>query len=72
MIVLFILTLKIAQSREDINQSEYNRIVKKLFSLPEAVSESLKIENRIQVMAKEFSDAKGSMFLEEVYHFQLH
>ena len=63
MIVLFILTLKIAQSREDINQSEYNRIVKKLFSLPEAVSESLKIENRIQVMAKEFSDAKGSMFL---------
>ena len=63
MIVLFILTLKIAQTREDINQSEYNRIVKKLFSLPEAVSESLKIENRIQVMAKEFSDAKGSMFL---------
>ena len=33
MIVLFIITLKIAQSREDINQSEYNRIVKKLFSL---------------------------------------
>ena len=63
MIVLFILTLKIAQSREDINQPEYNRIIKKLFSLPEAVSESLKIENRIQVMAKEFSDAKGSMFL---------
>ena len=61
MIVLFILTLKIAQSREDINQSEYNRIVK-IFSLPSS-SESLKIENRIQVMAKEFSDAKGSMFL---------
>ena len=37
--------------------------VKKLISLPDAIKQSLKIENKVQVMAKEFLNANGSMFL---------
>ncbi len=63
MVVLFILTLKIAQNRNDIDQLEYERMIKKLTDLPEEINQCLKIENSIQLMAKEFYDAKGSMFL---------
>ena len=63
MIVLFILTLKIAKIRGDINNISYQNNVKKLISLPDAIKQSLKIENKVQVMAKEFLNANGSMFL---------
>ena len=63
MIVLYILCLKLAQSRKDINEKAYQINIKNLKVLPDAIKESLKVENSIQVMAKEFLDAKGSMFL---------
>ncbi len=63
MIVLFILTLKLAKSRQDIKELEYQNNIKNLKALPEAIKKSLKVENSIQAMAKEFLDAKGSMFL---------
>ena len=34
-----------------------------MIALPEALKECLKVENNVQIMAKEFLDAKGSMFL---------
>ena len=37
--------------------------LKNLKALPEAIKECLKVENSVQVMAKEFLDAKGAMFL---------
>ena len=37
--------------------------LKNLLELPEAIEKCLKVENKIQAMAKEFLDAKGSMFL---------
>ena len=63
MLVLYILCLKLAKSREDINDTKYQTNIKNLKALPGAIKESLKVENSIQAMAKEFLDAKGSMFL---------
>ena len=37
--------------------------IKNLIKIPEAIEESLKSENNIQLVAKEFLNAKGSMFL---------
>ena len=63
MLVLYILCLKLAQSRKDINDSMYQTSIKNLKILPDAIKKSLKVENKVQAMAKEFLDAKGSMFL---------
>ena len=63
MLVLYILCLKLAQIRKDISNSSYQTNIKNLKTLPEAIKKSLKVENSIQAMAKEFLDAKGSMFL---------
>ena len=63
MLVLYILCLKISKTRGEIDQSHYEKKIKNLIALPEALKECLKVENNVQIMAKEFLDAKGSMFL---------
>jgi len=63
MLVLYILSLKIAQNRKDIDDKTYQANIKNLKALPESIKKSLKVENNVQTMAKEFLDAKGSMFL---------
>ena len=63
MLVLYILCLKIAKSREDLDNLKYTEYLKNLQKLPEALKVTLKEESKIQLMAKEFLDAKGSMFL---------
>jgi glutamine---fructose-6-phosphate transaminase (isomerizing) len=63
LLVLYILSLKIAKIREDISQKSYEESIKDLKKIPNAIAESLKSENNIQAIAKEFTDVKGSMFL---------
>ncbi len=63
LLVLFILSLKLAKIRGDINKNIYDDNIKNLIKIPEAIEESLKSENNIQLVAKEFLNAKGSMFL---------
>ena len=63
LLVLLILSLKLAKERNDINENIYNDIIKNLKQIPDAIKESLKSENEVQLMAKEFVNAKGSMFL---------
>jgi glutamine---fructose-6-phosphate transaminase (isomerizing) len=63
LLVLFILSLKISKIRGDIDQKFYEQNIKDLKDVPDAIEKSLKLENNIQVMAKEFIEAKGSMFL---------
>jgi glutamine---fructose-6-phosphate transaminase (isomerizing) len=63
LLVLFILTLKISKIRGDIDQKFYEQSIKDLQKIPDAIGECLKLENNIQTMAKEFIEAKGSMFL---------
>ena len=63
LLVLFILSLKVGKIRGDINNITYENNIKNLKKIPDAIKESLKTENSIQVMAKEFLEAKGTMFL---------
>jgi glucosamine--fructose-6-phosphate aminotransferase (isomerizing) len=63
LLVLYILSLKISKMREDISQKFYEASIKDLENVPDALKESLKSENNIQAMAKEFLEVKGSMFL---------
>ena len=71
MIVLYILCLKLAKSREDIVNTKYHEFLDRFKLLPEAIKETLKIESSVQSMAKEFIDAKGSMFLGRGYSFPI-
>ena len=61
--VLYILCLKLAFVRKDIDENTYEKNIINLKKLPEGIKECLKSENNVQLMAKEFIAAKGSMFL---------
>ena len=63
LIVLYILSLKLSIERGDIDKKKYDTHVENLKKLPEAINNTLKLESEIQLIAKEFLDAKGSMFL---------
>ena len=61
--VLYILCLKIAIIRKDIDEISYEKKINNLNKLPEAIKECINTESNVQLMAKEFLTAKGSMFL---------
>jgi len=61
--VLYILCLKIAIVRKDIDERAYEKNINNLKKLPEAIKECINNESNVQLMAKEFLSAKGSMFL---------
>ncbi len=63
LVVLYILSLKLSILRGDIDKKTYDRNVENLKKLPEEIKNTLKLESEIQIIAKEFLDAKGSMFL---------
>ena len=61
--VLYILCLKLAIVRKDIDERTYEKNINNLKKLPEAIKECINLESNVQLMAKEFLSAKGSMFL---------
>jgi len=63
MLVLYILSLKIGAMRKDLNSKKYQDKIRNLNKLPFMIKESLNIENKIKIIAKDFLKAKGSMFL---------
>ncbi len=63
LIVLYILSLKLSFSRAEINKKNYIQKIENLKKLPDAIKKTLELENNIQLMAKEFLSARGSMFL---------
>ena len=71
MIVLYILILKLARKRNDIDEILFQKNIKDLIKLPDAIEKSLKSENSVQAMAKEFANAKGSMFLGRGFSFPI-
>ena len=71
MLVLYILCLKIAYVRKDLDKKKYNTKIKNLLSLSKLVSKSLSTENQIQSVCNSFADAKGSMFLGRGYSFPI-
>ena len=63
LIVLYILSLKLSSKRNEINQTIYNQNIENLKTLPKFLKKTLDLETNIQLLAKEFLEAKGSMFL---------
>ena len=63
MLVLYLLSIKIAQTRKDISNEEYKFKINELKKLPELIKDSLKQEEKIQLIAKDIFNSKGSMFL---------
>ena len=63
LIVLYILALKLSTIRGDTDKKIYSMNLNNLKKLPEAIKNTFKLESEIQLIAKEFLDAKGSMFL---------
>ena len=63
MLVLYLLSLKISESRKDIDQIQYKRKIIDLKKLPSLITETLKEEEKIQLIAKDIYTSKGSMFL---------
>ncbi len=63
LIVLYILCLKLSVMRNEINKTSYNQNIDNLKKLPECLKKTLVLEANIQLLAKEFLEAKGSMFL---------
>ena len=63
MLVLYILILKLAFLRKDLNKDKYTNKIKDLKVLPKLVKETLLTENKIKSISSTFTDAKGSMFL---------
>ena len=63
LLVLYILCLKLAYERKEIDKKVFSSKVKSLLDLSKNVKKSLLTENQIEVVCKSFVDAKGSMFL---------
>jgi len=71
MLVLYILCLKIAYLRKDLDKKKYNLKIKSLFHLSKLVSNSLSTENKMQSICNSFIKAKGAMFLGRGYSFPI-
>ncbi len=63
MLVLYLLSLKISEVRNDMKNIEYKKKISELKKLPTLISEALKEEEKIQLIAKDIYESKGSMFL---------
>jgi glucosamine--fructose-6-phosphate aminotransferase (isomerizing) len=62
-LVLYILALKLASLRNEIENKDYQEKIKDLKNLPNLIKETLLMDNDIQAIASTFNEAKGSMFL---------
>jgi glucosamine--fructose-6-phosphate aminotransferase (isomerizing) len=63
MLVLYILVLKLAFLRKDLDKDRYMSKIKDLKILPKLVEKTLLTESKIQTVSSAFTNAKGSMFL---------
>ena len=63
LLVLYILILKISKIRGNISEQEIIKKINELKKIPDALNQVLKNEDKIQVIAKDFINAKGTMYL---------
>ena len=63
MLVLYILAIKISEIRNEITKTDFAKKIKELIKLPELIKKTLKCQDQIQIIAKDFLKAKGAMFL---------
>ena len=62
-LVLYLLILKIGFLKNDIDRINYKKKIIELKKIPKLISETLKKEEKIQLIAKDIYNSKGSMFL---------
>jgi len=62
-LILYILALKLALIRGDLEKKDLSKKLKDLKELPKLVEKTLFTDNKIQNVSSTFNDAKGSMFL---------
>ena len=62
-LILYILCLKISFMRNEIKKEEYVKKINNLIKLPTTIDEVLKLEDQIQLVAKDIHKSKGAMFL---------
>ena len=62
-LILYILALKLALLRKDIEKAKFDKKIDDLKNLPKLVEQTLLIDNKIQTISNTFNEAKGSMFL---------
>ncbi|WP_440917566.1 glutamine--fructose-6-phosphate transaminase (isomerizing) [Candidatus Pelagibacter sp.] len=62
-LILYILALKLALLRKDIEKANFEKKIDDLKNLPKLVEQTLLIDNKIQTISNTFNEAKGSMFL---------
>ena len=63
MLVLYILAIKISEVRKEISKSDFIEKINELKKLPDLINKTLKCEDKIQIIAKDFLRAKGAIFL---------
>ena len=63
MLLLYMLSLKFADLRKDLTKKDYQIKINNLKKLPKLLEYCLKSEEKIQLVAKDFLNSKGSMFL---------
>ena len=71
MLVLYLLTIKISKEREDIDYETYKKLVVEIKKIPELIKKTLSKQNDIQVIARDFIDAKGIMYLGRGYSYPI-
>ncbi len=62
-LILYLLALKIALLRKDIEKIHFDKRIDDLKNLPKLLEQTLLIDNKIQSVSNTFNEAKGSMFL---------
>ena len=63
LLVLYILSLKISESRKEISNKDYSKKIDELKKLPDLLKETLKCQDKIQIIAKDFINSRGAIFL---------
>ena len=62
-LILYILTLKFGYLKKDLSKKNYQNKIKDLKKLPKLIEKTLLMDNKIQNIASDLNEAKGSMFL---------
>ena len=71
MLVLLLMTLKISKERNDINENKYKELIDDIIKLPSLIKDTLMKQKDIQLIARDFINAKGTMYLGRGYSYPI-
>ncbi len=71
MLVLLLLTLKISKDRKDIDPNVFKKLIDDIINLPDLIKETLSKQKEIQEIARDFINAKGTMYLGRGYSYPI-